>query len=181
MSGQWPVPDTVVSSGKMEVMAVVTERYTYEELGRLAPTVSRPPPPVPPRGRQLQEELQEKLQGELPQADPVSVYVRVRPLLQEEQDKELLPGLLGEDSQDLEEGVALKTEQLTIGGFSGVLGPSCDNEAVFQSSFLPRLDMAVQGGVASLFCYGYTSSGKSHTVLGSAHISPQTCSLNFSF
>ena len=142
---------------------MVTERYTYKELNSLMPTVSKPPPPVPPRARLVQDGLQE----EVPVADPVSVYVRVRPLLQEEQDEQLLPGLLVEDNQDLEEGVALKTDQVTIGGFSGVLGPTCDNEAVFQSSFLPRLDTVVQGGLASLFCYGYTGSGKSHTVLGS--------------
>ena len=47
--------NTVVLSGRMEVVAVVTERYTYKELNSLVPTVNKPPPPVPPRARLVQE------------------------------------------------------------------------------------------------------------------------------
>jgi hypothetical protein len=37
---------------------------------------------------------------------------------------------------------------------------------VFQNILLPRLDTVVTGGTTSIFCYGYTGSGKTHTILG---------------
>merc|ERR1712106_933268 len=61
---------------------------------------------------------------------------------------------------------ALKTEKATIGGFTGVIGTDTDNETLFKSCFKHRLETVLEGGTASLFCYGYTGSGKSHTVLG---------------
>jgi len=39
---------------------------------------------------------------------------------------------------------------------------------VFERVFEPSLESVANGGTASLFCYGYTGSGKTHTVLGSS-------------
>jgi len=47
-----------------------------------------------------------------------------------------------------------------------VLGPSASNKAVFQRTLAPRLATVLRGGTACLFSYGYTGSGKTHTVLG---------------
>merc|ERR1712117_459273 len=53
------------------------------------------------------------------------------------------------------------------GGFAGVLGPEAENSHVFERAFKPKLQTVLSGGTASLLCYGYTGSGKTHTVLGS--------------
>merc|ERR1719339_43528 len=70
--------------------------------------------------------------------------------------------LPGDDS-----AVAVETEQGAVGGFAGVLGPEADNNFVFERVFKPKLETVLGGGTASLICYGYTGSGKTHTVLGS--------------
>lgn len=53
-----------------------------------------------------------------------------------------------------------------ISGFAGVLGPDADNQFVFERCLLPRLRTVLRGGCTSLFCYGYTGGGKTHTVIG---------------
>ena len=47
-----------------------------------------------------------------------------------------------------------------------MMGTAVDNQAMFDRCFRSRLDKVLVGGTASLFCYGYTGSGKTHTVLG---------------
>jgi hypothetical protein len=61
---------------------------------------------------------------------------------------------------------AFNSPTCPIGGFTGVLGQHDDNAAVFKRTFLPRLPAVLRGGTASLFCYGYTGAGKTHTVFG---------------
>lgn len=53
-----------------------------------------------------------------------------------------------------------------IDGFTGVLGQEACNRTVFERCFSKRLDCVLRGGTASLFCYGYTGGGKTHTVVG---------------
>ncbi len=55
---------------------------------------------------------------------------------------------------------------LPIGGFHGVFGMEEKNLGVFRHAFLPRLSTVMKGGTSSLFCYGYTGAGKTHTTLG---------------
>jgi len=149
----------------------VTERYTTEQLwGRegsqledmVLPKVIKQEFPSPPTVPQPNDATGSS-------KSPVSVYVRVRPLVEEETIAEvgMMPGIVtstsdhGDTSTD-----AVVTENGNIGGFTGVLGTEADNETVFKHAFKSRLDTVVEGGTASLFCYGYTGSGKSHTVLG---------------
>ena len=67
----------------------------------------------------------------------------------------------------IEAGVnALNSKTTPIGGFTGVFGQHDDNVVVFARAFLPRLPTVLRGGTASLFCYGYTGAGKTHTVFG---------------
>ena len=92
----------------------------------------------------------------------ISVFVRVRPLTPAEHEQ---------GSAELE-GLALtgcgaEGEVLPgIGGFSGVLGQGASNADVFERCFAGRIGTVLMGGTASLFCYGYTGGGKTHTVLG---------------
>jgi hypothetical protein len=100
------------------------------------------------------------------------VFVRVRPLIEAELRAGAQP-LAGMAERSSEPGaepglvVALETESgSTIGGYAGVLGPEASNVEVFERSFKEKLGTVARGGSASLFAYGYTGSGKSHTVLG---------------
>jgi len=53
-----------------------------------------------------------------------------------------------------------------IGGFNGILGEEALNRHVFESCLAGRLRTVLSGGTVSLFCYGYTGSGKTHTAIG---------------
>jgi hypothetical protein len=59
-----------------------------------------------------------------------------------------------------------------IGGYAGVLGPEVDNEECFRSCLSDKIGAVVGGGSTCLFCYGYTGSGKTHTVLGPSPVLP---------
>lgn len=104
-----------------------------------------------------------------PTEDCVSVHVRVRPQLSKEVEAGIgvLAGMATSSSDPSERSaVAFASESSEIGGFSSVLGPEANNEAVFQRTLALRLATVLQGGTTSLFSYGYTGSGKTHTVLG---------------
>ena len=47
-----------------------------------------------------------------------------------------------------------------------MLGQEADNLQVFERCFAERVGTVLRGGAASLFCYGYTGSGKTHTTIG---------------
>lgn len=47
-----------------------------------------------------------------------------------------------------------------------MLGCEASNRSVFGRCFEPQLETVLRGGTASLFCYGYTGSGKTHTIIG---------------
>lgn len=97
----------------------------------------------------------------------ISVFVRVRPLIPKELGSDVLPGLaLCSSRPECAPAVALESGKVTVGGFAGVLGQEANNRVVFESCFAERLQTVLCGGTASLFCYGYTGGGKTHTVLG---------------
>merc|ERR1719188_1255265 len=64
------------------------------------------------------------------------------------------------------DAVVLEGATTTIGGFDGVLGNEACNRDVFERCLQDRLGTVLRGGTASLFCYGYTGSGKTHTSVG---------------
>lgn len=99
--------------------------------------------------------------------DPVSVYVRVRPLTQQEVEAgtDTLPGIATETKLG-DDVVAMQTDTALIDGFSGVMGPSAKNGDVFEKCFADRIPVVVRGGFASAFSYGYTGGGKTHTMIG---------------
>eukprot|EP00546_Thalassionema_frauenfeldii_P003131 CAMPEP_0178934084 /NCGR_PEP_ID=MMETSP0786-20121207/23673_1 /TAXON_ID=186022 /ORGANISM="Thalassionema frauenfeldii, Strain CCMP 1798" /LENGTH=400 /DNA_ID=CAMNT_0020611841 /DNA_START=156 /DNA_END=1358 /DNA_ORIENTATION=- len=96
------------------------------------------------------------------------VFVRVRPSL--DQEASTLPDLVLNSNEDSEQSLnetfpALKGN-LPIDGFAGILGLEENNKRVFSRVVLPRLDTVLTGGTLSLFCYGYTGAGKTHTTIG---------------
>jgi len=108
-------------------------------------------------------------------------FVRVRPLLAHlgETDGPMLPGLQTEGSgrgasdepdgnaaTGVSDALSLDGGRRAIGGFTGVFGMHEGNQMVFERAFRPCVPTVLRGGTASLFCYGYTSAGKTHTVFG---------------
>lgn len=96
------------------------------------------------------------------------VFVRVRPSL--DQEASTLPDLVLNSNENSEQSLnetfpALKGN-LPIDGFAGILGLEENNKRVFSRVMLPRLDTVLTGGTLSLFCYGYTGAGKTHTTIG---------------
>jgi len=149
----------------------VEERYPWSKVASfdgdlgteevMVPNIGRPNLPTPPVL---------PFEGPVPVAERVSVFVRVRPLIPEEVEAgdEALQGMASTSSFPGDDSaVAVETEQGAVGGFAGVLGPEADNSLVFERAFKPKLETVLGGGTASLICYGYTGSGKTHTVLGS--------------
>lgn len=66
-----------------------------------------------------------------------------------------------------EETFSALNGKLPIHGFSGIFGMEENNKRVYQHSFQKnKIETVMRGGTLSLFCYGYTGAGKTHTVLG---------------
>jgi hypothetical protein len=65
-----------------------------------------------------------------------------------------------------EETFSALNGKLPINGFSGIFGMKENNKRVYQHSFQNKIETVMRGGTLSLFCYGYTGAGKTHTVLG---------------
>ena len=90
-----------------------------------------------------------------PKTGLVDAYVRIRPPTDKEADDTELPLFAGDSG-----GSPL------LSSFTGVLGAGDQNCAVFQRCLEPKLATVLSGGAISLFSYGYTGGGKTHTVIG---------------
>ena len=92
----------------------------------------------------------------MPTAKKVSTFVRIRPFTPKEKDAHdtELPALAADGST------------LLGGGFTGVIGPTECNCDVFERCLTPNISLVLRGGSLSLFSYGYTGGGKTHTVVG---------------
>jgi len=156
--GKWSVDERYPWS---KVASFDGDLSTEGEEEVMVPKIGRPPLPTPPLL---------PFEGPVPVSERVSVFVRVRPLIPQEKEAgdQPLQGMASLSSAPGDNtAVAVETEQGAVGGFAGVLGPEADNSLVFERAFKPKLETVLAGGTASLLCYGYTGSGKTHTVLGS--------------
>lgn len=101
---------------------------------------------------------------------PPEVFIRVRPLnAEEEKSSYLLPGLKTktELAQDLGSGEKVAMlEEGVLTGFEGVLGMDSSNTEVYSAMLANKIDMILRGGQVSMFCYGHTGTGKTHTSMG---------------
>lgn len=98
------------------------------------------------------------------------VFVRVRPLNGEEQKEScVLPGLKTKTELAKELGPDEKVPMLEEGlltGFEGVLGVESSNTEVYNATLADKIPMILRGGQVSMFCYGHTGTGKTHTSMG---------------
>ena len=117
-----------------------------------------------------QAALAKRVAAKRKRASECFVIARVRPLLTTEAEKGIgtLPGMVQKSSLPAQRGNAtvLRTGSGDIGGFETVLGPEATNHRAFEACLQSRLETVLEGGTVCLFGYGYTGSGKTHSVLG---------------
>ena len=98
------------------------------------------------------------------------IYVRVRPLNEEETKESVnaIDGIaLNTTVNKNERNVSgISTDNKTIGNFNGVFGTDSTNAQVFENSLKNHIPKILDGGSVSLFCYGHTGTGKTHSMLG---------------
>lgn len=127
---------------------------------------------------------------------PPRTFTRVRPLLEHEQAGSYLKGLAlrtvlrpglslddaaggggsGGEPDSLSAGAERSSscvdafedsgKHQTIGGFDGVFGVDADNRHVFSVAIAPALPSVMDGRGVSVFCYGHSGTGKTHSMLG---------------
>jgi len=101
-----------------------------------------------------------------------TTWVRVRPILPHEEQAGAVPmtnlvlSSSGLDRSTGTGGVNALEGRTPIGGFTGIIGQEAGNAAVFERTIASVLPTVMQGGTASVFCYGYTGAGKTHTIFG---------------
>jgi hypothetical protein len=93
----------------------------------------------------------------------VAVYVRERPLSAREVKA-------GEQNaitlEEAENRIIVEGKKTPFGPYAAVLSPLMNNEDVFKRAVMPLVLVAASGQAASIFCFGHTGAGKTHTVMG---------------
>uniref|UniRef100_A0A3P9L2U6 Kinesin-like protein n=1 Tax=Oryzias latipes TaxID=8090 RepID=A0A3P9L2U6_ORYLA len=98
----------------------------------------------------------------------VRVAVRLRPYLDKEDEKGEGPCVRGLDKQNLEIVNWRNATETVKYHFDAFHGEKTTQQEVFLSSVKPVLSHVLNGQHASVFAYGPTGAGKTHTMLGSA-------------
>ncbi|KAA0202013.1 hypothetical protein HAZT_HAZT006534 [Hyalella azteca] len=98
-------------------------------------------------------------------SDNIKVFVRVRPPLAREEGETLHWKVTGSNS--LMQVTAHDKNAATF-SFDKVFDQTADNEKIFSEVMQPIVEGALNGINGTVFAYGQTSSGKTHTMLGSA-------------
>jgi len=102
-----------------------------------------------------------------------TTWVRVRPILPHEEQAGAVTMAnlaLSSSGWDANTGTGAGVNALEgrtpIGGFTGIIGQEAGNDVVFERTIATTLRTVMRGGTASVFCYGYTGAGKTHTIFG---------------
>ncbi|KAM9336005.1 kinesin-like protein KIF22 [Symphorus nematophorus] len=98
----------------------------------------------------------------------VRVAVRLRPRMGKQDDKDEGPCVRGLDSQNLEIVNWRNAMESVKYNFDAFHGEQTTQQEVFLSSVKPILPHILKGQNASVFAYGPTGAGKTHTMLGSS-------------
>ncbi|TKS89869.1 Kinesin-like protein KIF22 [Collichthys lucidus] len=97
----------------------------------------------------------------------VRVAVRLRPYMGKQDEKDEGPCVRGLDSQNLEIVNWRNATESVKYHFDAFHGEQTTQQEVFVSSVKPTLPHILNGQNASVFAYGPTGAGKTHTMLGS--------------
>lgn len=98
----------------------------------------------------------------------VRVAVRLRPYMGKQDEKDEGPCVRGLDSQNLEIVNWRNATETVKYHFDAYHGEQTTQQEVFLSSVKPILPHILNGQNASVFAYGPTGAGKTHTMLGSS-------------
>lgn len=95
------------------------------------------------------------------------VFVRVRPVSSEEKktSEDLIDGLAIE-TDVAEDGKSVQAMATAGQAIAGLLGPKSNNEETFKLMLHSHLETVLSGGSVSVFAYGHSGTGKTHTTLG---------------
>ncbi|XP_074518937.1 kinesin-like protein KIF22 [Halichoeres trimaculatus] len=96
----------------------------------------------------------------------VRVAVRLRPYMSKQDEKDEGPCVRGLDSQNLEIVNWRNATESVKYHFDAFHGEQTTQQEVFRSSVKPILPHILSGQNASVFAYGPTGAGKTHTMLG---------------
>uniref|UniRef100_A0A8C6UMI6 Kinesin-like protein n=1 Tax=Neogobius melanostomus TaxID=47308 RepID=A0A8C6UMI6_9GOBI len=106
--------------------------------------------------------------GGTKRASRVRVAVRLRPYMAKPDEKDEGPCVRGIDSQNLEIINWRNATETVKYHFDAFHGENTTQQEVFLSSVKPVLPHVLTGQNASVFAYGPTGAGKTHTMLGSS-------------
>ncbi|KAM9772672.1 kinesin-like protein KIF22 isoform X2 [Syngnathus typhle] len=98
----------------------------------------------------------------------VKVAVRLRPFMDKQDERDTGPCVRGLDSQNLEIVNWRNATETLKYHFDVFHGEKSTQEEVFLSSVKPILPYITKGQNVSVFAYGPTGAGKTHTMLGSS-------------
>ncbi|XP_047329481.1 kinesin-like protein KIN-7D, mitochondrial isoform X2 [Impatiens glandulifera] len=113
------------------------------------------------------DNIEELVDAPRPSADSISVTIRFRPLNEREYNR-------GDEIAWSAEGDSLVRNEFnsaTSFAFDKVFGPSATSQEVYEVAARPVVKAAMEGVNGTVFAYGVTSSGKTHTMHGD-QISP---------
>ncbi|KAJ3265083.1 kinesin-like protein Klp5 [Chytriomyces hyalinus] len=99
----------------------------------------------------------------------ITVAVRVRPLLRTESESvvHVVDGnILSFDNRRSSSSVSRSKVSDIRFAFDRVFGPAASQESVFDATAKPLVDLVVDGFNATVFAYGATGCGKTHTITG---------------
>jgi len=98
----------------------------------------------------------------------VQVFARVRPISDNEAkiSESTIPGLITQSTAPKEKGQKISAMESVGQGLEGLLGVDCNNREAYKQTIVPSIDILQGGGTVSLFCYGHSGTGKTHTTLG---------------
>ncbi|XP_067884608.1 kinesin-like protein KIF22 [Heterodontus francisci] len=102
-----------------------------------------------------------------PTHDQVQVVVRLRPYLPSEDDKRQGPCVRGIDTRTLEIVNWRNRSESMQYNFDAFYSDDSSQQEIYMGSVKPILSHVLMGQNASVFAYGPTGAGKTHTMLGS--------------
>jgi len=108
--------------------------------------------------------------SKVPEERRINVYVRWRPLAASETEPCQIDSKRTSErsllSVSIKEGSATDREWTSAPSFDGVLDAEADNLAAYRLVVADAIPNVMQGGTFSVFAYGHSGSGKTHTIFG---------------
>jgi centromeric protein E len=109
--------------------------------------------------------------------DRVSVGLRIRPLNSIELESKSVAVMVEEAGLKVVQLNDVGKDRMSEHSYDAVFGPAVSTARVYQSIASPLVQNTLDGYNSTIFAYGQTSSGKTHTMVGS-HADPGVLKLS---